>query len=95
MTVLKPGTLEIHSIPGTPNGTVTWSGAELTFEWIGVDCHYAIEHLDIGTLTGGTDPVLNINFAFPLAPGPTCARATRWTASFTFTSPTPLYVEPS
>jgi hypothetical protein len=95
MTVLKPGTLEIRSIPGTHNGTVTWSGAELTFEWIGVDCLYAINNLDLGTLTGGTDQVLKVNLAFPRAPGPLCAAATRWTASFTFTTPSPLYVEPS
>jgi hypothetical protein len=95
MTVVKPGTFEIRSIAGTNNGTVTWSGAELTFEWIGVDCLYAVNNLDLGTLTGGTDQILKVDLVFPRAPGPECISPTRWTASFTFTTPSPLYVEPS
>jgi hypothetical protein len=94
LTVLKPGTLEIRSILGTANGTVTWSGAELTFEALGLDCRYGVNNLDLGTLTGGTDPTLNINLAFPRV-SECPAAATRWTASFTFTTPSPLYVEPS
>lgn len=50
-TVNSPGKLEIHSITGSNNGTVTWSGATVTFSLSGINCLYKAEATDIGTLT--------------------------------------------
>lgn len=55
-TVDSAGTLEIHPIAGTRNGTVTWSGATITFSHggSGINCRYKTENTDIGTLTGSS-----------------------------------------
>jgi hypothetical protein len=50
--VISPGKLEIHSIAGSKNGTVTWSGATFTFTRASLECRYKTEATDIGTLTG-------------------------------------------
>lgn len=87
------GSLEIHSIPETNNGTVTVSELEITVNVSGADCKWRAANADLGILEGGSDPTLKINvvlarnsFCYPELLG-------RWTATFTFTSP--IYVEPS
>jgi hypothetical protein len=52
VTVISPGTLEIHPLLGSNNGTVTWSGATIEATRFGVTCLYKAEGADIGTLTG-------------------------------------------
>ncbi|MGN6216564.1 MAG: hypothetical protein ACTHN7_06355 [Solirubrobacterales bacterium] len=94
-TVVAFGTLEIHNIPGTTNGTVTAEAVEFTVNVSGVDCKWRASNVDLGTLKAGKDPELAINIL--LARNSLCypEYLLRWTATFTFTSPTPLYVEPS
>jgi hypothetical protein len=52
VTVTSPGTLELHGIPGSKNGTVTWSGAKIQTTRFSVPCNYATSAADVGTLTG-------------------------------------------
>ena len=51
-TVSSPGSLEVHAIPGSQNGTVTWSGTKISFSRFGISCNYKTEATDVGTLTG-------------------------------------------
>jgi hypothetical protein len=50
--VVTKGTLEVHAIAGSKNGTLTWTGATFTFTRAGLQCSYKTEVTDIGTLTG-------------------------------------------
>jgi len=90
---VKFGPLEIHSIPGTTNGTVTAGEVEWTVNVAGVDCKWRTTNADLGTLKGGAAPTLEIKLL--MARNSICwpELMTRWTATFTFTSP--IYVEPS
>jgi len=90
---VKFGPLEIHSIPGTVNGTVTAGEVEWTVNVAGVDCKWRTTNADLGTLKGGADPTLEIKLL--MARNSICwpELMTRWTATFTFTNP--IYVEPS
>ena len=98
-TVLKFGSLKINHIPGTHNGTVVVDEAEWTFIVPGeVDCRWGINNGTVGVLTGGSNPVLHVHMTMPRLFGFPCygyEEEVRWTSSFTFTAPTPLYVEPS
>jgi hypothetical protein len=99
-TTLKPGTLEIHHITGTTNGTVTGSGSEVTINGIfGTSCVYGTgAGLDLGTLKGVTSgsASLVINVSVPrTAGGFLCPSSAVWNAEYTVTSPTGLNVEAS
>jgi hypothetical protein len=87
------GSLEVHSIAETNDGTVTVSELEITVNLAGVDCKWRATNADLGILEGGSDPTLKINLV--LARNSACYPESlgRWTATFTFTSP--IYVEPS
>jgi hypothetical protein len=99
--LLEGGKLEIHSISGSDNGTVTATGFAFTTTFFGVTCTYAFnEPTDLGTLTGsGTgEAVLDINSVFTKKAGSfLCPVTATWTEEFTQTGPsgTALYVEPS
>jgi len=98
---LKLGELEIHSITGTTNGTITYKGAEFTTnDFLFGDCVYGTAEggTDLGTLTssGTGDSVIDVNAL--LGPvGVNCCPEVVWAEEFTITSPqeTPLFVEPS
>jgi hypothetical protein len=53
VVVNKPGTQEVHSLENG-NGTLTWSGAEITIHVPGlnVKCIYTTSGTDVGALTG-------------------------------------------
>jgi hypothetical protein len=89
------GSLEVHRIAGTDNGTVTAKGFEVTIETTGLSCTYGVgEGLDLGVIEGGKDPVLAINVVVPKTKGSfLCAGNARWKAEYTVTSPQPLYLE--
>jgi hypothetical protein len=56
------GTLEIHWIEGTDNGTVTAKGFEVTVELAGLTCTLGLEGTkSIGDLTGGAPAVMHVN----------------------------------
>jgi len=93
---LANGTLEIHWIPGTINGTVTGTGSKVTVNGIfGVSCVYGTNNTTLGTLVGSTTgaATLAISTEVPLIEGGfLCPNPARWTANYTITSPTPLHV---
>jgi hypothetical protein len=104
--VIKLGSLEIHHISGTDNGTLTAKETEVTVNGIfGESCIYgAGAGLNLGTLVGSvttkeqpTDPAkITINTIVKrTGGGGFCPAETRWTASYTVTSPSPLYVSAS
>jgi hypothetical protein len=94
---VKAGSIEIHHIAGTDNGTVTGLVAEVTVVMFGTSCTYgAGTGTDIGTLFGGEAPVIKVNGVVKkTAGGFLCPAETRWTGEYKVTEPTPLYVEPS
>ena len=94
--VLKAGSLEIHSISGTHNGTLTSTGAEVTVETSGFHCIFTTKETDIGTLTGGSPATLDISATIPRTGGRSgafCGGSAPWTGSYEVTSPKPLFVD--
>jgi hypothetical protein len=94
------GTLEVHHITGTKNGTVRASGTVIGNTIFGVNCRYESgTGLDLGTLTGATsgDAVFDVNATVKGAAGNSflCPGTANWTATFLVTSPTPLHVTAS
>jgi hypothetical protein len=97
-TTIKLGSLEIHHIAGTDNGTVTGLFSEVTLAAIfGTSCTYgAGTSTDVGVLTGGASPVLKVNAIVKKTAGSfLCPAETRWTGEYKVTEPTPLYIEAS
>jgi hypothetical protein len=98
---IKTGTLEVHHIAGTDNGTVTASGAEIGNTIFGTNCVYASNTgLHLGTLTGATkageDAILHVDATVSEVGGRfLCPDTATWTATFRVTSPTPLHVAAS
>jgi len=86
VSVLKEGTLEIHHIAGTTNGTLTSSGAEVTVinhDTGGTHCIYRTENTHIGVLTGNKTGTATLH-----------AEAT-WKATYTVNVPDEVWVEAS
>jgi hypothetical protein len=94
VTVLKPGSLEIHHTSGY-NGTLTSTGAEITIETSIASCLYKTSATDVGSLTGGSPAKLAINSAAIPRTGHSffCGSSGQWTGSYEVTSPTSLYVD--
>ena len=88
------GWLEIHHIAGTHNGTVTSTGTDVTVLIFGVTCIYGSGNgLDLGTMTGGEEPVLSINATVPkVAGGFLCPEKAIWEAEYVVTEPHALFV---
>lgn len=87
------GSLEVHHIPGTDNGTVTSIGTEVTLNLFGVSC--TLKGTDLGTITGGTSPVMDVTATVDLTVGSfLCPEHALWTATYNITKPKPLYSEP-
>jgi hypothetical protein len=95
--VLEGGTLEIHHIAGTMNGTLTAKGFKVTILLAGVTCIYtAGAGIDLGTLTGGTMATMDVNAVVNKSEGSFLCPATAiWEAKYTVTKPEPLYVSES
>jgi hypothetical protein len=95
VTTIKGGTLEVHWIEGTDNGTVTIKEAEVTLILPGnVSCIYgAGAGIDVGTMTGGAMATLDFSAVINLvAGGFLCPKTVIWEAKYTVTEPEPLYV---
>jgi len=98
--VLKPGTLELHWIPGTMNGTLTASGFEVEVVASLVKCVYAGSITSGLTLTGGVITPGNkatldvVNAKVPLKSGfeGLCGKNGIWNGVYEVTSPAPLWV---
>jgi hypothetical protein len=97
---LALGTLEVHGIAGTDNGTVTGNGSKVTINVFGVPCVYGTNNTDLGVLTGVTSSTshatVDIN-AVILEQDPKqflCPDTGKWVGNYTVTNPTGLYVTP-
>ena len=98
---LEGGTLELHTISGTDNGTVTATGFKFTTVVNGIDCIYGFPTATtLGTLTASGEgrAVLDVKTTMVKREGSfLCPGTLNWAEEFTQTQPssTPLYVEPS
>lgn len=91
------GSLEIHWIPGTDNGTLTGINQTVTVKTIFGGCTYgtAGTGTDLGTLKGGSMGTISVATYVPLIeaePPAVCPSKAWWTAKYTITSPEPLYI---
>jgi hypothetical protein len=99
--VLATGTLEVHHIAGTDNGTVTFKNTAVTASCAtifgSVHCIYTTEATDLGTLTSGSPANADFEGAnIPrLATNGLCAEKANLDATFEITTPNPLYVAAS
>jgi hypothetical protein len=95
---IKAGELEIHSIAGSDNGTLTGKGNEVTVALSGVSCTYGTgAGLDLGTVTD-TTPHATIDIDATVqrtAGGFLCPATARWQAKYVITTPTNIYVSAS
>jgi hypothetical protein len=95
---LEGGTLEVHAIAGTDNGTVTVTGFKITISILGANCVYGFGvGQTLGTLTGNGSgaAVLDIKTNFVKKEGGlTCPTDLNWAEEFTQEKPsgTGLYV---
>jgi len=94
-TTLKTGTIEIHNVAGTSNGTVTASGFEWTMQFpaiFGEEVSCVFETgtgLGLGTLTEGNPATMDVSTTVALATNqdPRCPSEPRWTGKYKFTTP--------
>jgi hypothetical protein len=99
--VLKTGRIEVHHITGTDNGTVTFSGTEVTTNcstiFGNVHCIYVTNSTDVGALESGNPASVKINSAdIPRAStNALCDETANLDATFEITAPKPLYVAAS
>lgn len=96
VTANSPGHLEIHHTNGF-DGTVTSKGATYTAvnDAIGITCRYKTENTSIGTFTGGSPALIDINGSLPFHSGSIfCGSgASAVTGTLELASPTALYVD--
>lgn len=94
----ETGTLELHNISGTDNGTLTAKKFRVTIVISGVSCVFgAGEGTDLGTLTGGNPATMDVHAVVPKVEGGfLCPSDSIWNAQYKVTSPnSTLHVEPS
>jgi hypothetical protein len=97
VTVVNTGEIDISHISNTDNGTLTARGTEVTINtgFFGA-CTYGASAVGahLGTVVGGKPAKITINALVPLTKNESglCPAEVRWTASYVFTKPTPLYV---
>jgi hypothetical protein len=91
---IKPGSAELHHIPGTDNGTLTTQNTEVTTMIFGVSCTYGTgASLDVGTTVGGNPGSMTLNTSFPrVAGGFLCPAAVTFKGKYVATSPTNAWV---
>jgi hypothetical protein len=94
---VKAGTLEIHKIAGTWEGTITGKGGEVTVGLFGGTCSFTTGNgIDIGTLKPGLPPRFILNPKLKKsAGGILCPAEVAWTAEYKFSTPSPVYVSAS
>jgi len=88
-TVTSPGSFEIHS-----NGALTWTGLSLTLHTSVGTCVYTTNGTTLGTITGGSNAVLDITAKIPRTGGNfLCGSSMQWTGSYAITTPSTLVVD--
>jgi len=100
--VLETGSVEIHYLSGTDNGTLTSRGLKLTVNCssAGSTCVFSTpEWLDAGELKGGPEPVLAVNLSLVWTEGDgsfgLCGEKIIWEGEYLASKPSPLYVRAS
>lgn len=102
VTVLKKGSLEIHTrnAEADGNGTLTSSGTEVTVVFAGFHCVFSTNNTDLGTLTSDTESeanaTLDIEATIPRSGGSSgifCGSTAAWTGSYAFTAPSTIGVD--
>ncbi|HET7508990.1 MAG TPA: hypothetical protein VFJ65_01950 [Solirubrobacterales bacterium] len=98
--IIKNGTLEIHWIEKSDNGTLTSSGAEATVScntiFGNVHCIYASNNTHAGVLVGGNPATEEFAVNAPrLTTSGLCAEQGTLTGKYEVTSPKPLYIAAS
>jgi hypothetical protein len=98
---LAAGSLEIHGIAGTDNGTVTGKNNVVTISVFGVSCRYGTgAGTDLGLLTGTTSATGHATMAINAIINEQepkqflCPDTGKWVGGYTVTTPTGLYVTP-
>ena len=98
VVTLAGGSLEIHHITGTVNGTLTGSGFEVTVDTtIFGSCIFTLTagtHLGTLTGTGIGDATMHINAVVSRKSG-LCPATEKWVGTYKVTKPTPLHVTAS
>lgn len=90
------GTLEIHWISGTDNGTLTASGFEVNVNQPFGTCTYKSgTGNDLGTLKGGNPASIVISTTVTGGGAFGCPSTATWNAAYTVTAPKPLFVSES
>ncbi len=93
---LKIGSLEVHNISGTTNGTVTATGGtEVTINTIFGSCVFGSgAALDIGKVTGGNPATVNTEKAVvpKISGNPACPAHGVLNAEYVITSPKPAFI---
>lgn len=95
--ILSTGSLEIHWVADSFNGTVTSTGLEETVTcgtvFGSIHCIYRTSNTDLGTMTAGTPATIDIANAELLrtATNELCD-TDHWDAKYEITSPKPFYV---
>jgi hypothetical protein len=99
VNVLHAGTLTIEWISGSHNGTLVSDGNETTtictVLGLPVHCTYVTSKTHVGTLTGGTDPTFTASAHIPVDEANSdgvCPEESTWTATYTVTTPQPLFI---
>jgi hypothetical protein len=95
---VETGTLELHSITGTNNGTVTAIGFKVDIKLFGVQCGYgAGGGTDLGTFTEGNPGTMDIHAVVNKEAGSfLCPGDLVWNGTYTITTPnSTLDAEPS
>jgi hypothetical protein len=92
--------ISIQSIAGTVNGSLKWGGSNgLVLDYepeASVVCSYQSgSGAAGGTLKGGSAPVIELSIQLTRVSGSCGASTAKLTGTYTVTTPTPIYVEPS
>jgi hypothetical protein len=83
-------------LSGTHNGTITITAPDVEIDcpFLGatIRCHYGGNSVT-GTVTGGNPATVSFNAVVNSLTGSPCPPRATWTATYTVTSPRPMYVE--
>jgi hypothetical protein len=98
VTTVAAGTLEMHWIEGTHNGTLTGNGTIVTSNCASVfgniHCEYEAASEDLGTLTGGNPATADFE-STPInlrATSALCPSVPKWDAKYEIAALAPVYV---
>jgi hypothetical protein len=97
VVVIHPGTIEVHWIPHTENGTLTSDGGTVTVNcstiFGNVHCNYVTNKISLGDITGGNPAIFHsIAVIERESTNALCSEESTWTATYEITEPKPLYV---